>query len=30
VTVSATLLENNTVDLNNALNGSPVKIYYIV
>lgn len=30
VTVSATLLENNTVDLSSALNGSPVKIYYIV
>jgi hypothetical protein len=28
VTVSATLLENNTVDLSSALNGSPVKIYY--
>jgi len=30
VTVSATALENNGVDLNSALNGSPVKIYYIV
>ncbi len=28
VTVSATALESNTVDLNSALNGSPVKIYY--
>jgi len=30
VTVSATLLESNTVDLDSALNGTPVKIYYIV
>ena len=28
VTVSATALESNTVDLNSALNGSAVKIYY--
>ena len=28
VTVSATALESNTVDLNSALNGTPVKIYY--
>ena len=28
VTVSATLLENNSVDLNSALNGTPVKVYY--
>ena len=30
VTVSATALENNTVDLNSACNGKPVKIYYLV
>lgn len=30
VTVSATALENNTVDLDSALDGTPVKIYYIV
>lgn len=30
VTVSATVLSQNTVDLNSALNGSPVKIYYVV
>lgn len=30
VTVSASALELNTVDLNSALNGSPVKIYYVV
>lgn len=30
VTVSATLLENNSVDLDSAYNGTPVKIYYIV
>jgi hypothetical protein len=30
VTVSATALENNTVDLNSALNGTPVKVYYVV
>jgi len=30
VTVSATLLENNTVDLSSALDGTPVKIYYLV
>jgi len=28
VTVSATLLENNSVDLNSAYNGTPVKVYY--
>lgn len=28
VTVSATALESNTVDLNSALNGSAVKVYY--
>ena len=26
--VSATLLENNSVDLSSALNGTPVKVYY--
>ena len=30
VTVSASALELNTVDLSSALNGSPVKIYYVV
>lgn len=30
VTVSATLLENNTVDLDSALDGTAVKIYYVV
>lgn len=30
VTVSATVLDLNTVDLDSALNGSPVKIYYVV
>lgn len=29
VAVSATALESNTVDLNSALNGSPVKVYYL-
>lgn len=28
VTVSATVLDLNTVDLNSALNGTPVKVYY--
>jgi hypothetical protein len=30
VTVSPTNLEDNTVDLNSALNGTPVKVYYWV
>lgn len=30
VTVSATALESNTVDLNSALNGTVVDVYYIV
>jgi len=30
VTVSATALESNTVDLNSALAGTPVKIYYFL
>lgn len=30
VKVSATALESNTVDLDSALDGTPVKIYYIV
>jgi hypothetical protein len=30
VTVSPTALELNTVDLSSALNGKPVKVYYIV
>lgn len=30
VTVDSANLEGNTVDLNSALNGTPVKIYYIV
>lgn len=30
VTVSATVLDLNTVDLASVLNGSPVKIYYVV
>lgn len=30
VTVSATALESNGVDLNSALNGTPVKVYYIL
>ncbi len=30
VTVSASALESNTVDLNSALNGTPVKVYYIL
>jgi len=30
VTVSASALELNTVDLSSALDGSPVKIYYVV
>lgn len=30
VAVSATALESNTVDLDSALNGTPVKVYYIV
>jgi hypothetical protein len=30
VTVSATVLDLNTVDLGSALNGTPVKVYYVV
>lgn len=30
VTVSPTALESNTVELDSALNGKPVKVYYIV
>ncbi len=30
VTVSATALESNTVDLDSALDGTPVKVYYLV
>jgi hypothetical protein len=30
VAVSATALESNTVNLDSALNGTPVKVYYIV
>lgn len=30
VTVSATVLSQNTVDLSSALNGKPVKVYYLV
>lgn len=30
VTVSATALESNTIDLNSALNGNPVDVYLIV
>lgn len=30
VTVSATALESNTVDLASALDGTPVKVYYLV
>jgi hypothetical protein len=30
VTVSATVLASNTVDLNSALDGTPVKVYYIL
>lgn len=29
ITVSSTVLAKNTVDLNSALNGNPVKIYYL-